>query len=323
MCAGGDRLALVRAAFLEFIPVAEKKPVVPRGALSSELKGIVQRQIAEGRCPEENAMSSKKARAFWLALAAVMVVTNAHTPARAKPLAKTASAAACSAPADLVRLDRALVRTARRLAAGDSITILAIGSSSTAGAGASSPDHSYPSRLAVALQKRFRGHPITVLNRGVNGDEVADMMARLDQTLRADKPDLVLWQLGTNAVLRDLDLQPIGAAIHDGLARIKETGADVVLIDPQFAPEVIAKPEIADMVDIIATLAKQDKVDLFRRYAVMQNWREASGIPFKTFVSSDNLHMNDWGYGCIAKILADAITGAASRPILTATAIGL
>ena len=97
------------------------------------------------------------------------------------------------------------------------------------------------------------------------------------------------------------------------MARIKEIGADVVLIDPQFAPEVIAKPEIADMVDIIATVAKQDKVDLFHRYAVMQNWREASGIPFKTFVSSDNLHMNDWGYGCIAKILAKSIAVAASR----------
>jgi acyl-CoA thioesterase I len=267
-------------------------------------------------------MSSKKACALWLALTAVTVAATASTAAHAKPLAKTASAAACSAPADLVRLDGALVRTARRLAAGDLVTIVAIGSSSTAGAGASSPDQSYPSRLAVALQKRFPGHPITVLNRGVNGDEVADMMARLDQTVLAEKPDLVLWQLGTNAVLRDLDLQPIGAAIHDGLARIKETGADVVLIDPQFAPEVIAKPEIDGMLEMIATLAKQDKVDLFRRYAVMRNWRETSGIPFKTFVSSDNLHMNDWGYGCIAKILADSIAVAAARPILTATANG-
>jgi hypothetical protein len=30
--------------------------------------------------------------------------------------------------------------------------------------------------------------------------------------------------------------------IHEGLARIKATGAEVVLIDPQYAPRVIAKP---------------------------------------------------------------------------------
>jgi lysophospholipase L1-like esterase len=75
------------------------------------------------------------------------------------------------------------------------------------------------------------------------------------------------------------------------------------------------------MVTLIASLAKQDNVDLFRRFAVMQNWREASGISFETFISPDGVHMNDWGYGCVAKILAHVIANAASRPILTAAAI--
>jgi acyl-CoA thioesterase I len=74
------------------------------------------------------------------------------------------------------------------------------------------------------------------------------------------------------------------------------------------------------VVSLIATLAKQDNVDLFRRFAVMQNWREASGVPFETFVTPDNIHMNDWGYACAARILAGAIADAASRPILTAKA---
>jgi acyl-CoA thioesterase I len=261
-------------------------------------------------------------KTFRLSLSALTVVMFATTvslgPASTTPVA---TAVTCSAPADLARLDRTLDRTTQRLAAGLPITIVAIGSSSTAGAGASSPDHSYPSRLAVELQQLFPAHPITVLNRGVNGEEASDMLARLDQTVLAEKPDLVLWQVGTNAVLRDYDLLPAGAAIHEGLVRLKASGADVVLIDPQFAPRVIAKAEIEGVVSLIATIAKQDNVDLFRRFAVMQKWREASEIPFETFVSPDNLHMNDWGYACIAKILAGAIADAASRPILTAGAI--
>jgi hypothetical protein len=74
------------------------------------------------------------------------------------------------------------------------------------------------------------------------------------------------------------------------------------------------------VVTLIGTHAKQDNVDLFRRFAIMQTWRELSGIPFETFVTPDNIHMNDWGYACVAKILAGAIADAASRPILTATA---
>ncbi len=268
----------------------------------------------------EGAAVTKFSRPFWLALTAVIVAAAVPlSPASSEPLASTANAT-CSAPANLARLDRALDRTAGRLAAGDPITIVAIGSSSTAGVGASSPDHSYPSRLAVELQQLFPGHLITVLNRGVNGEEAADMLTRLDQIVLVEKPDLVLWQVGTNAALHDYDLQPAGAAIHEGLLRLKASGTDVVLVDPQFAPQVIAKPEIDAVVSLIATLAKQDNVDLFHRFAIMQNWREASGIPFETFVTPDNIHMNDWGYACVASILAGAIADATSRPILTAKA---
>jgi acyl-CoA thioesterase I len=259
---------------------------------------------------------TKSFRRYWLASAALAVVVLASPDAAlAAPLAVT-----CSAPADMARLNSPLERTARRLANGLPITIVAFGSSSTAGAGASSSDHSYPSQLAVEFQRLLPGHPITVLNRGVNGEEAADMLARLDQTVLAEKPDLVLWQVGTNAVLHDIELQPVGAAIHEGLARLKASGADVVLIDPQFAPGTIAKPEIKGIVSLIASLAKQDSVDLFRRFAVMQNWREASGIPFNSFVSPDDVHMNDWGYGCLAKILAHVIADAVSRPVISATA---
>ena len=75
--------------------------------------------------------------------------------------APQASAAACNAPADLVRLVNPLKRVAQRIAGGQSLTIVAIGSSSTAGAGASSPAMSYPSRLEVelkALWPRVRHH---------------------------------------------------------------------------------------------------------------------------------------------------------------------
>jgi hypothetical protein len=95
---------------------------------------------------------------------------------------------------------------------------------------------------------------------------------------------------------------------------MKAIGADVVLIDPQFAPKVIVKPEIEDMVDLISTAAEQENVDLFHRFALMRHWHEVNDMPFETFVSTDGLHMNDWSYSCIGKALADAITDAVTRP---------
>ena len=180
----------------------------------------------------------------------------------------------CDTPLDLIRFANPLQHFAQKLATGGAITIVAIGSSSTAGAGASSPANSYPSQLALELNKRFPKNSITVLNRGVGGEEVAQMLNRFDSAVVAAKPDLVLWQLGTNSVIRDHKLADHGAAIRDGVNKIRATGADVVLIDPQYAPKVIVKPEAEHMVELIATTAKMEDVDLFRRFDVMKRWYE-------------------------------------------------
>jgi acyl-CoA thioesterase-1 len=227
---------------------------------------------------------------------------------------------ACTGPAKFSRLDQTLTHTARQLARGMPLTIVAIGSSSTAGAGASSPATNYPSRLAVELGTLLSGHDITVLNRGVNGEETNDMMARFETGVFAERPQLVLWQVGTNSVLRDRPLGPHLAQLHEGIDELKATGTDVVLIDPQYSPKVIAMSETADMVDQIATVAKEKNVDLYHRFAVMRDWAEDQHLPFDTFVSADGLHMNDWGYGCWAKLMAAGIAEAATRPLASASA---
>jgi len=235
-------------------------------------------------------------------------------PVAATPPAK------CKAPAAMTHLDRPLPHTMRRLANGAPITIVAIGSSSTAGAGASSAAASYPSQLAADLRERFPGHDITVLNRGVNGEETDNMMARFASDVVAEHPQLVIWQVGTNSVLRDRSLEQHAVLLHDGIAQLKAINADVVLMDLQYAPAVIAKSETDDMVDQIVLTAKAENVDLFDRFAVMRDWSEVQHLSFDTFTAPDHLHMNDWGYGCVAKLLTAAIAEAATRPITSAAA---
>lgn len=239
----------------------------------------------------------------------------------ASPQSAVASApAACGAPAELAHFDHPLLHTMRRLASGKPLVIVAIGSSSTAGAGATSPAATYPSRLAVELKARFPGRDVTVLNRGVNGEETDDMMARFSADVVAAHPQLVLWQVGTNSVLRDHPLNPHAVELHKGIEELKVTDADVVLIDPQFAPRVLAKSETPGMVEQIALAAKEENVDLFRRFEVMRDWHEAQHLGFDVFVSPDRLHMNDWGYACWAKLIGAAIADAATRPIAAAAA---
>jgi acyl-CoA thioesterase I len=227
------------------------------------------------------------------------------------PVSARAETRACSGPNQ--RLDQPLRRTAQRLAAGLPLTIVAVGSSSTSGAGASSSAASYPSRLEVELKERFPHRTIRVLNRGVSGEEVDDMLARFDKTVFAEQPDLVLWQVGTNTVLRGNNLNRAQSLIHEGLERLKASGADVVLLDAQYAPKVIVRPDAENMVEFLSAEAKAQNVSVFHRFALMREWLHVQQIPFETFLSPDGLHMNDWSYACVAKLLAGAIDEAATR----------
>ena len=251
-----------------------------------------------------------------LAAAALFAALAVPVAARADGVQHT-----CKIPLDIIRLANPLPRVAHRIATGEPITIVAMGSSSTAGAGASSPTASYPSRLQVELSRLFPRQKFTVLNRGVNGEEVNDMLRRFDTAVVAEKPDLVLWQLGTNSVIRERPLIDHGASIRDGINTIKLIGSDVVLIDPQFAPKVIVKPEAPRMVDLIAITAKTENVDLFHRFELMRRWHDVDQMTFEEFVSSDGLHLNDWSYGCIAKAIAAAIAEAATRSVASASVL--
>jgi lysophospholipase L1-like esterase len=263
-------------------------------------------------------------RAAALALAgsaALLAPVGLHAQTYApqvRPAALPASPSAARLPscviaANQVRLDIALPRTARRVVSGKRIKVVALGSSSTYGAGASTSAASYPSRLAQELTRHFPGREIVMVNRGVNGEEVADMLARLGTAVIAEQPDLVLWQVGTNSVLRDKALPPHASLLHEGLVRLKAVDADVVLIDPQYAPKVIAKPNARRMVKLIAQIAKDEHVALFHRFELMRHWHESQRLSFETFLSEDGLHMNDWSYGCLAKGLGIAIADAATR----------
>jgi hypothetical protein len=273
-------------------------------------------------------MSTHNPIRFELVLvAAAMAAVGAFGVARAEmPEAPSPTAAptpapiVCGAPAEFTKLDLPLSHVARRLAGGQPITIVAVGSSSTAGAGASSPAANYPSQLKIDLSRQFPRHEFTVFNRGVNGEETADMLARFDTDVIPEHPDLVLWQVGTNSVLRHHPIRPHGALLHKGVERLRAIGSDIVLIDPQFAPKVLATHDASGMVDLIALTAKQENVDLFHRFAVMRYWRETLNAAYSRFLSPDELHMNDWSYGCVAKLLGSAIAEAATRPVASAAA---
>jgi acyl-CoA thioesterase-1 len=229
----------------------------------------------------------------------------------AVPAAAAHPALRCTAPDGATRFKVMLPHTARAIRRGEALVIVAIGSSSTQGVGASDQARTYPALLAEELRRRRPRLAVTVVNKGVGGETAEQMLARFPHDVLPYRPQLVIWQTGTNDALASADVQGYEQTVREGIARLKAVHTDVILMDPQYAPRVLARPLHRAILDTLGRVANDLNVAVFRRFAVMRHWVASGEYRMEEIISRDRLHMNDASYHCIARLLADSLTSAA------------
>lgn len=226
--------------------------------------------------------------------------------------------AKCQLPPRLVALGGALPHAAADIADHHALKIVAFGSSSTYGTGASGPAATYPSRLEAELGDLFPDAQLSVINRGVPGEIAADMMRRLERDVIAPAPDLVIWQTGTNDAMRDIPVDDFARLTVDGVGRLHAAGIDVVLMEPQYSPKLVQQPHYAEFVDTLRTIGHATGVPVVRRFDMMKSWVASGQFADATMLQNDALHMRDASYAClgwaVAEGVADAINDATHTP---------
>jgi lysophospholipase L1-like esterase len=233
-------------------------------------------------------------------------------------LSATDARAATSCPADPPMPPLHLPHLRAALAAGEEAIIVALGSSSTRGVMASNAGRTYPAELQAALSEAMPNRHIAVINRGISGQDAPRELARLEADVIALRPQLVIWQVGANAALREADPVAFRRLVGEGVERLQKAGIDVVLMDNQRSPRILASGDDAEFDRTLAELARADNVGLFSRDRLMVAW-EHEGAPPAEFVAADQLHHNDRGYLCVARALAEAILADVSPPGLSAS----
>jgi hypothetical protein len=222
-----------------------------------------------------------------------------------------------------IPFEHGLTRFAQSLVRGRP-KIVAIGSSSTAGEG---NIRAYPERLLPLLQIPYPNVKITIVNQGIGGQEAPSELLRFDTDVIAEKPDLVIWQVGTNAVWQSPDEKPpppsfeeTTRAIRDGLVTLRnETQADVILMDLQYVPAVLTpakKDKALAMVAAISHLARDAGVNVFRRFAFMKGLHEVEQVSFDRMVDPNDdsrLHESEWVTGRVTAAVNLAIVDGVKR----------
>jgi acyl-CoA thioesterase I len=116
----------------------------------------------------------------------------------------------------------------------ETITLLALGDSLTAGLGLD-PAQSFPARLEAAL--KAKGHDVVVINAGVSGDTAVQGAARLEWSL-TDDVDAVLVELGANDALRGLPVPQAEAALDEILTKLKAKNLPTLLLGMRAPPNL-------------------------------------------------------------------------------------
>ncbi len=240
-----------------------------------------------------------------LALACVAMMAST-LPASARPDSFESCPAARVAPLALPHVKDAL-------AGNSELTIVALGSSSTAGWHSTSIAQSYPAILQAELSAALPYAHVAVINRGIGGQDAAEMVPRIDTDVLGVRPSLVVWQVGANGAMKDRDPDIFRKLIVEGVQELKGAGIDVVLMDNQRAPAILAAPHHLEIDQAMADVAARTGAGLFDRGALMDQWR-SNGHPYEQFISNDGVHHNDLGYHCVASALASAILEGLGRP---------
>jgi len=242
-------------------------------------------------------------RRILVAAAWALALGLGALPARSE----TVTPPSCDTPVSLLRTADKLPRIAKKLRRGDPLKVVALGSSSTQGVGASTLAATYPSRFAAELQHLFPRSKITVLNKGIAGEDVRQMLARFARDVLDEHPDLLIWQTGTNSALHRNKVSDYVGKLTQGIDQAHAAGIDVILMSPQFSPKFEAAPNHREFLDHMTTVASRRHVPVLRRYEIMKYWIASGEMTEAEMINPDGLHQTDRSYRCLGLVAAQMV----------------
>ncbi len=224
--------------------------------------------------------------------------------------------AKCRASRRLLELGNPLETARVSITDKKALRVVAMGSSSTQGYGASNPSFAYPAQLKMNLDKMLPGVDVQVFNKGVGGEDAEEEVKRMKADVEGHKAQIVVWQVGTNSAIRRTPLDKFAEKVRAGIDIGRALGPEFVLMNLQYVPAVVALPDEEEYARVMAEVAKEKNVGLFRRFEIMRAWYN-DGMPYAQFVTSDGLHLNDFGQKCIGRLLSLSILNSIKPPQLT------
>jgi hypothetical protein len=211
---------------------------------------------------------------------------------------------ACFVASELVHADFALPRVAAAIES-KHLTIVVLGSASSALPGVEGAAKAYPARLEDVLGRKLPGIAVKVVTHTKARDTASEMAKSLNQVLMDDRPDVVIWQTGTVDAMLGVDPDDFRTALDQGLGALHTGKADAVFMNMQYSPRTDSMIALGSYLEAMRIVALQREVPLFDRLAVMKNWNEM-GV-FDLYTATKKIDVAEKVHDCIGRLLGRLI----------------
>ncbi len=216
-----------------------------------------------------------------------------------------ALSASCEAPANDIAANAPLPNVARALAEHKTLEILAVGSAAMDTVGVTSGVKSYPVQLGDLLKVALKGVDVDIINRGTGGEVAQTSADRIRSEVAEVKPDLVLWQLGTNDALARVDPEQFTDIVKSTIAWLKSNDIDVVLVGLQYTSRFARDESYFAIKAALDKIARDEGILYVKRYDAMKFISQTRAKVH--LMTSDNYHLSELGTQCQAEHVARAM----------------
>ena len=123
------------------------------------------------------------------------------------------------------------------------------------------------------------------------------------------KPTLVIWQTGVNDALRLVNVDKFRETVVAGIDELQRAGIDVVLLDMQYFPKAEKVRDFPRFLVAMRQIADQRRIPIMQRFAIMKHLVTSAQFTPQQLLAADLFHPNDLSYGCLGRIMAEALQG--------------
>jgi acyl-CoA thioesterase-1 len=149
-----------------------------------------------------------------------------------------------------------------------------------------------------------------VVNAAKPNSTVDAVVPAIPDLIAKSGAKLVIWAPGGRDAVRRPNPNEFFTELEAGIAAVRQSGADLILLDMQYVPILEQLSRIEEYRDLLRGAASANDVPLVQRHELMRVWSDDGTLDLGATDTGVQTEVTRKLFACMARVLADPIAAA-------------